>query len=46
VSSQLPTVDAINRQLAEFAEARTAMQKALKKEQDYKKRHMLQRIKR
>jgi len=41
VSNQLPSEQAINQQLDEFVDGRTAMMKALKKEQDYKKRIML-----
>ena len=46
VKNQLPSEDAITKQLEEFEEARCAMQKVLKKEQDYKNRHALARIKR
>ena len=41
VMNQLPSEDAINRQLDDFVDGRNAMQKTLRKEQDYKKRHML-----
>lgn len=41
ISNQLPKEKAINQQLDELTDARNATQKALKKEQDYKKRHML-----
>ena len=46
VSNQLPSEQAINRSLDDLVDARTIMQKALKKEQDYKKQFMLQSIKR
>lgn len=46
LSSQLPSEAAVGRQLDEFLGARTAMQKVLKKEQDYRKGNMKARVKR
>lgn len=46
LSCQLPSTEAVQRHLEDFTSTRTAMQKVLKKDQDYKQKQIACRVKR